>query len=105
MENSKGRGSESIQLMWIKQIGIGARQNAVPRYFGSPALTYLAVLFNFNSLYLKFAQTAFGVNSWESQPIVHVIHGGSRRMDFVLVWKQNGDVLHWLAVARRGGSS
>ena len=91
--------------MWIKQIGIGARQNAVPRYFGSPALTYLAVLFNFNSLYRSSAQTDLGVAKWESQPTVRVIHGGSKRTVFVLAWKRSGDVQRLLVVAKRDASS
>lgn len=68
-------------------------------------LTYLGVLFNFTNLYLSFVQTALGVAQWESQPIVHVTRGGSRRTVSVRAWKRSGDEQHWLVAARRDGSS
>jgi hypothetical protein len=68
-------------------------------------LTYLAVLFNFTSLYPNIVQTALGVAQWESQPTARVTLGGSRRTVSVRAWKQSGDVPRLLVAGRRGVSS
>lgn len=68
-------------------------------------LTYLAVLFNFNSLYRSSVQTASGVAQWENQPTVRATLDGSRRTVSVRGWKRSGDAQHSLVAGKRDVSN